>query len=228
MQCAGTAKRSWAATRSARSGRATADARSTHHGLAGTNRTAIDGLAGDGRGAASRHAGPGGLRLYLSRRRTGLLLLEPRHHIGARRHYRTRGRLSSEIGARLRAQRRSRCRRRERRSRFARRRDCRWRSAGLRLRWKRDGCRRHRRGGSRRGQGLTWSRQDLTRARRWNRPCRNWTGTQGGMQRRSAATRRQWRPQRRGLAAKRFFDRTGRTQGSCNGGLLRGRCAERF
>lgn len=68
----------------------------THDGLAGTNGTAINGLAGHWRGATSRHAGPRRLRLGLARGRTGLL--QPRHHIRTRRNHRTRGGLAGQIG----------------------------------------------------------------------------------------------------------------------------------
>ena len=51
--------------------------------------------------------GPGSL-LHLPGSRTSLLLLQARHHVGARRNYGTRGRLSGEVRARLRPQGRSR------------------------------------------------------------------------------------------------------------------------
>jgi hypothetical protein len=233
VQGARPAKCSWAA---ARGGRASADTGSAHHGLAGTNGAAVDRLAGDRRRTARWHAGARRLLLRLPGSRTGLLLLQARHHIGARRHNRTRGRLSGEIRARLRAQGRSRSRRCQRRrgrrgghrrrgywgcGRFARSR--RRRSAGHRLSRRGMRCGRHRRSVRWRRQGLPRSRQDLAGARRRNRARGNGTGAQWRMQRRSATAGRQWRPQRRRLAAKRFFRGTiGRAAGGGNGDLLRG------
>ncbi len=148
-------------------------------------------------------------------------LLEPGHHVGAGRDHGTSGRLSSQIGTRLGPQGRSGRRHRAgnrhgRRCRFgcgrgARRRgSCprHWRS------WNCDGRRGHRRGGSRRRYGLSRSRQDLAGTRRGNWTSRNGPRSQRGMQRRGA-TSGQGRPQRRGLAAKRFFN-------GGNGGLLSG------
>ncbi len=93
-------------------------------------------------------------------------------------------------------------------------------ATGHRLGRKRDRRRRHGRSGSGRRQGLPRSRQDLSGARRRNGARGNGTGAQRGMQRR-CATGGQWRPQRRRLAAKRFFN-CRRADGGGNGGLLRG------
>lgn len=214
VQGARPAKCSWGA---AWTGRAPADTGTAHHGLAGTNGATIDRLAGNRRRATRRHAGPGSLLLHLPRRRTALLLLQARHHIGPRRHNRTRGRLSGQIRARLRAQGRSRSWRRQGRGRFTRRRRRR-RGSGHRLGRRRDRRGRHRGCGRGRRQGLARSRQDLAGPRRGNGARGNGTGAQRGMQRR-CATGGQWRPQRRRLAAKRFFNRV---DGGGNGDLLRG------
>ena len=148
-----------------------ADTGTTHDRLAGTNGAAIDRLAGNGRRAASRHARTSCLRLSLARRWTGLLLLQPRHHVGTRRNHRTRRRLSGKIRAWLRAQRGSWSWRSQWRSCFGRRR----RGAGDRWTRKCDGRRRHRRRGTgRRWQRLPGTRQDLARARR-----RKWAGRNG-------------------------------------------------
>jgi hypothetical protein len=108
MQRTRPAKRSWAAGATWTTwtaGRAATNTGTAHHRLAGTNGATINWLAGDRRGTASRHPGPRSLLLlYLSWRWTGLLLLQASHHIGTRRHHGTRGRLSSEIRAWLRAQ----------------------------------------------------------------------------------------------------------------------------
>jgi len=63
-------------------------ARAAHQRLAGANRSAVNGLAGNG--AALGHAGP---RLL---RRTGrfCLLLQTGHQVGPGRHYRPGGRLA--------------------------------------------------------------------------------------------------------------------------------------
>jgi hypothetical protein len=155
MQRTRTAKRSWAAwtTRSAwTTGRAAANTGTTHDRLSGTNGAAINGLAWDRRGTASRHPGPGSLLLLcLSWRRTGLLLLQARHHVGTRRHHGTRGRLSSEIRARLRAQRRSWSWTGQRSGRFGRMGRC---AAGHGVRGQSYGRWRHRRGRSWRWQRL--------------------------------------------------------------------------
>ena len=169
MQCAGPAEGAGAA----RSGRAATHPRSAHYGLAGTNGAAIDGLAGNGRGTARGHTRPGRL-LHLPWSRTSLLLLQARHHIGARRHDRARGRLSREIRARLWPQRRARRRAGQRSGSFARGR--RRSNAGHRQGWKRhrrrrDGCR-----GTGRRQRLPRTRQNLARAWRGNRTSRNGTG----------------------------------------------------
>ncbi len=157
--------------RPGRSRSGAADTGPAHYRLAGTNGAAIDGLARDGRRAASRHAGSSSLLLSLSRRWTGLLLLQARHHVGARRDHRTRCRLSGEILAWLRAQRGSWSWRSQWRTCFGRR----WRGAGDRWTRKCDGRRRHRRRGTgRRWQRLPGTRQDLARARR-----RKWAGRNG-------------------------------------------------
>ena len=219
MQRTRPAKRSWA-TRAARAtwtaGRAAANTGTPHHRLAGTNGAPIDGLAGDRSGTAGRHPGPRRLLLYLSWRWTGLLLLQARHHIGARRHHGTRGRLASEIRARLRAQGRSWSWTGQRSGRFGRRRRdaCHW------MRRQCYRCWRHRSSRSCQWQRLSRTRQDLAWARRGNRASRYGTRAHRGMQR-SSASRRQWRSQGRRFAAKRFFNCT-------NGGLLRGRCSGRL
>jgi hypothetical protein len=159
---------------SGRSGRAAADTGSTHHGLAGANRAAVDRLAWYGRRAASGHPGPGRLLLNLAGSRTGLLLLQSRHHIWTRGYYRTRRRLPGEIGARLRTQRRPRSGRGQRRRSFAGR--GRLRNADDWRRCKRDGRRRHGDSGSGRRQRLPRSRQNLSRPRRGNGARRNRTG----------------------------------------------------
>jgi len=172
-----------------RSGRASAHPGSAHYGLAGTNGAAINRLARDRRGAASGHARPGRLWLNLPGSRTRLLLLQTRHHVGARRYDWTSGRLSCEIWTRLRTQRCARSGTGQRRGAFARGRG----RTSYRLGWKRHRHRRHGRRGSGRRQGLPRTRQDLAGARRGNGTRRNWTSAQRGMQRRSA-TGGQWRP----------------------------------
>jgi hypothetical protein len=182
--------------------RAAPDTGPAHHGLAGTNGAAIDGLAGNRSGAARRHAGPRSLLLNLPRRRTSLLLLQARHHVGARGHHGTGCRLSREIWARLRTQRRSWSGARHWRGRFA----CGLCGAGGRL--GRNSHRRRRQRGCRSGrrQGLPRSRQDLSGTGRRNGARRNRTGTQRWMQRRGAPTGGERRSERRRLAAKRFVD----------------------
>jgi hypothetical protein len=220
VQRARPAKRSWAAwaARAAwTTGRAAANTGAAHHRLAGTNGAAIDWLAWDRRGTASRHPGPRSLLLlYLSWRRTGLLLLQARHHIGTRRHHGARGRLSSEIRARLRAQRRSWSWAGQRSGRFG------WRRRGAGHRMRGQSYRRWRQGRRRscRWHRLPRTRQDLARTRRGHGASRNWTSANWRMQR-SSASRGQWRSQGRRFAAKRFFNCT-------NGGLLRGRCSGRL
>jgi hypothetical protein len=187
MQGARPAKCSWSSWSAAWSGRAATDAGSTHHRLTGTNGAAIDGLSGDRRGAASGHARPGGLLQNLSRRWARLLLLQARHHIGARRDNGSRGRLSGEVRARLRAQGRSGSWARQWRRGFAGRRRSLRHATGHRLGWVRNRSgRRHRRGGSGRRQRLPRSRQYLPWPGRGNRARRNWTGAYRRMQRRSA------------------------------------------
>jgi hypothetical protein len=171
MQRTGPAKGAGA---SGRSGRAAANTGPTHHGLARTNRTAIDRLARNGCRAASGHAGPGRLGLNLAGSRTGLLLLQSRHHVWTRGYYRTRRRLSGEIGARLRTQRRPRSGRCQWRGSLASR--GRLRHAGHGRRWQRDGRGRQGRSGSGRRQRLARSRQNLSRPRRGNGARRNRTG----------------------------------------------------
>ena len=159
MQRARPAESSWTTRTSWTAGRTASYSRSTHHRLAGTNGAAIDGLAGDGRGAARGHSRPWGLLLLsLTRERTRLLLLQARHHVGTRRNHGARGRLSSQIRTRLRTQRRSRSWRRQWRCRFAGSRWRRRRGAGHRLRRHSDGRRRQRRGGRGGRQGLSRSR----------------------------------------------------------------------
>ena len=157
MQRARTTKRSWsarAAWTARTTGRATTNTGTAHHWLSRTNGATIDGLAGNRRGTASRHSGPWSLLLYLSWRRTGLLLLQARHHIGTRRHHGTRGRLSSEIRARLRAQRCSWSWTSQRSGRFGcrRRGACHWMCRQSYRRW------RHRRRRSWRWQRLPRTR----------------------------------------------------------------------
>jgi len=198
-------------------GRAAANTGTAHHRLAGTNGATINWLAGDRRGTASRHPGPRSLLLlYLSWRWTGLLLLQARHHVGTRRYHGARGRLSSQIRARLRAQRCSWSWARQRMGRFG------WRRRGTGHRMRGQSYRRwwHRRRRSCWWQRLPRTRQDLARTRRGNRASRNGTSAYGWMQR-SSASRGQWRSQGRRFAAKRFFNCT-------NGGLLRGRCSGRL
>ena len=210
-------KRSWAAGAAWTTGRAAANTGAAHHRLAGTNGAAIDWLAWDRRGTASRHPGPRSLLLlYLSWRRTGLLLLQARHHIRTRRHHGARGRLSSEIRARLRAQGCSWSWARQRMGRFG----CRRRGTGHRMRGQSYRRWRHRRRRSRRGQRLPRTRKDLARTRRGHGASRNGASAHRWMQR-SSASRGQWRSQGRRFAAKRFFNCT-------NGGLLRGRCSGRL
>jgi len=162
----GRVQRAWPSKRSGGStttgsGRTAAHTRAAHNGLAGANGTTIDRLAWHGRRAAGRQTGPWGL-LYLTGGWTRLL--EPGHHVGARRHYGTSGGLSSQIRARLRPQRRPRHRHRAgrwhgRRCRFGcsratgRRGSC----TCHRRSWNSDGRRGHRRGGSRRRYGLSRS-----------------------------------------------------------------------
>jgi len=159
-----------------RSGRASAHPGSAHYGLAGTNGAAINRLARDRRGAASGHARPGRLWLNLPGSRTRLLLLQTRHHVGARRYDWTSGRLSCEIWTRLRTQRCARSGTGQRRGAFARGRG----RTSYRLGWKRHRHRRHGRRGSGRRQGLPRTRQDLAGARRGNGTRRNWTSAQRG------------------------------------------------
>jgi len=151
----------------------------------------------------------------LAGRRTRLRLLEPGHHVGARRYHGPRGGLAGESGTRLRPQWRSGGRRSRRCGNFlgGHRRG----SSRHRRRGKRDGCRRYRSGGR---HGLPGTRQNLTRTGRGNGTRRYGTRAQRGMQRR-CATRGQWRPQGRRLAAKRFFKRG-------NGSLLRRNRVGRF
>jgi hypothetical protein len=196
-------QRAWPAegAGAARSRRAATHARAAHHGLAGTNGAAIDGLSGNGRGTACGHTRPGSL-LYLPRSRTSLLLLQSRNHIGARRNYRTRGRLSGQVRAWLWPQGRARRWAGQRSGRFAR--GSRRSSTCHRLGWKHHRRRRHGWRGAGRRHRLSRPRQNLARAWRGNRTSRNRTRAQRGMQRSGAASG-QWRPQRGGFAAKRFF-----------------------
>jgi hypothetical protein len=203
---------------STRSRRTAADSRAAHDGLAGANRTAVDGLAWHGRRAAGRQTGPR-RRLYLTGCWTRLL--EPRDHVRSRRNHGTSGGLSSEVWTWLGPQ--GRPRRWHRAGRWHRRR-CGFGCSGAagrrgsRTRHRRcgngDGRRRHRRGGRRGRYGLSRSRQNLAGARRWNWAGRNGARSQRGMQRRGA-TSGQGRPQGRRFAAKRFFN-------GGNGGLLGG------
>ncbi len=192
MQSAGPAKRS-GASRTAGSRRAAAHTGSTHYRLAGTNGPAIDGLAGDGRGTASRHARPRALagctwpgagRVCCCCRRA---TMSGRGGTTGRaagcpaRFGRGCGRNGVPGVGDAMAQRDCRA--------FAGRR----RSAGHRMGWNRDGRGRHRSRGSGWRQGLPRSRQDLAGARRGNGARGNGTRAQRGMQRRSA-TGGQWRP----------------------------------
>lgn len=164
------------------------DAGSTHHRLSGTNGAAINRLAGNGRGASSGHARPRRGRLGLTRR--GTRLLQPSHHVGARRNYRTRDRLARQGRPGLRPQ---------------------WHcgswSAGRSRRGGRCSERRRRCWRSR-GQWLARSGKNLAGARsgpgRRGRPGWNGSGPQRRMYRRSSA-HRQRRPQRRRFCARRFF-----------------------
>jgi hypothetical protein len=218
MQSTGPAKASW---RSSGSGRAGTHSGPPHDGLAGANRTTVDGLSGNHCRTASGQPGPRSLRLHLTGRRTRLL--QPCHHVGTRRHNRPRRRLTSQTLTRLRPQ--GRARRRHCGLDWHRRRPCfgrrlrAWRGSGPGhwSSWNRNRRRRHWRGRRSRWYGLSRPRQDLPRSRRRDRTSRNRTGAQRGMQRRHA-TSRQRRPQRRRLAAERFFnDGNGGLLGGCDG-----------
>ena len=128
--------------KSTRTGRS---ARTTHQRLTRTHRTGINRTPRHRTRRTRRH--PRTRRRRRSRcRRTRT---QSRHHVGTRRHHRTRGGLTSQIGTLLRPQ-------------------------GCSGRWH---CprSRHRRGRSSRRYGLSRSRQDLTWTRRRNGPGRNRT-----------------------------------------------------
>lgn len=158
-----------------------ADAGSAHDRLAWTYRAAIYRLTRDGRRTSSRHTWTRRTGGGLTRSGTSLLLLlQPRDHIGTRRHDRTSGGLSSQWRSRLRAKGCSWYRRCGSRGRWLR---CSGRSSGSRLSGQRNRCRRRRsrgRCGSRRrrcGSGccrqwLPRSRQYLAGARRRRRRTR--------------------------------------------------------
>jgi hypothetical protein len=82
MQCSGAAKSSGRLAAGTHAGPA-------HHGLSGTNGAAINRLAGNGRGAARRHAGTRRARLGLAGSRPGLLQLGD--HVWTRRNHGTSG-----------------------------------------------------------------------------------------------------------------------------------------
>ncbi len=164
-----------------------------HHRLPGTNGAAVNWLAGNGRRTAGRHSGARRLRSLPGR---GTSLLQTRHHIGTRGHYRPRSGLSGEIRARLRTQGRS-----WNSSRSRRRLTGRDGSSGNGRRRQSNGSGRHRgwrrSGRSGRRQGLTRSGENLSGARR-RRSRSGWyrSSTQGRMHGSTSASRK-GRPYRR-------------------------------
>ncbi len=187
MKCSGASETGHGASGSA------SQTRSAHDGLARTNGSTINRLAGNGRSAPGRHSRTRGLR-NLAGSRTSLL--QARHHVGARWNHRTRGRLTCEIRPGLRAQRSSWNRRRRGR---------RWTGSsrssvgsGDRSSRQSDRCGRHWRRSrwSSCRQGLPRAGKNLSRPRRRrSRPRRYGSGSQWRMHRSTSASS-QRRPQR--------------------------------
>jgi len=174
----------------ARSRTAWAHAGAAHDGLSRTNGAAINRLAGNWRGTASRHAGPRCLRLRLAGSGTRLRLLQPRHHVRTRRNHGTRDRLARQCWPGLSSQRQSG---RWHAGRGRRRGSCSQR------------CRRWRRS---RGQRLARARKNLagarSRGRRRGGPGRNGSGSQRRMQWRASPGCQRW-PYWRGFHTRGFF-----------------------
>ncbi len=193
----------------ARNRAAWAYAGATHDGLSRTNGAAINRLAGNWRGTASRHPGARRWRLCLAGSGTRLRLLQTRHHVRTRRHHGTHYGLSSQGWTGLSSQRQ--------RGRWSAGRGRRGGSCSQRWRrWQRS-----------RGQRLTRARKNLagarSRGRRRGRPGRNGSGSQRGMQRR-ASSGRQRRPYWRGLRTRGFFgDGVIRSVGEIGRGRFRNR-----